>query len=413
MQKNKDYKTTTEVIEEAQREHIKKLEETKTTYERVTDAMGNVTIVVKDSKPAFDTAADAAEKASTKTASYVSASDDIIEVVPLANQEIEGTIKVYDTAGSKAEELSGHTINIKGATGEVMEVIPDFNTSLQDAQTEMENTGAVAKDTGDNIVSGIKEPIEKATFGETVKKFFDSLWEDLKNIFGINSPAKNMEPIGNNIFEGIVEGFKQKFDDFKRSVQEFYDDTVKPWFDKNRWTFTGVGEGLKETFEKAKNWIRTPINEMLGFMEKLVNGIIDGFNKMGDVLGSIDIDIPDWVPEIGGKSFEFSMPKLNHINIPRLAQGAVIPPNNEFLAVLGDQKKGTNIESPLSTMVEAFNMANKGGSEQEIALLQEQNELLRQLLQKEFGISENDIYRSVRNQDRTFYNSTGRSAFAY
>ena len=41
------------------------------------------------------------------------------------------------------------------------------------------------------------------------------------------------------------------------------------------------------------------------------------------------------------------------MSIPRLAQGAVIPPNREFMAVLGDQKHGTNIEAPLSTIQEA------------------------------------------------------------
>jgi len=48
-----------------------------------------------------------------------------------------------------------------------------------------------------------------------------------------------------------------------------------------------------------------------------------------------------------------------------LAKGAVIPPNREFLATLGDQKSGTNIETPLSTMIDAFNTAlqqNGGGS---------------------------------------------------
>ena len=43
--------------------------------------------------------------------------------------------------------------------------------------------------------------------------------------------------------------------------------------------------------------------------------------------------------------------------IPALAQGAVIPPNREFLAVLGDQRSGTNIETPLATMVQAFKQA--------------------------------------------------------
>lgn len=41
-------------------------------------------------------------------------------------------------------------------------------------------------------------------------------------------------------------------------------------------------------------------------------------------------------------------------SLPALAQGAVIPPNREFLAVLGDQRQGVNIEAPLQTIVDAF-----------------------------------------------------------
>ena len=48
--------------------------------------------------------------------------------------------------------------------------------------------------------------------------------------------------------------------------------------------------------------------------------------------------------------------------VPALASGAVIPPNQKFLAMLGDQKNGTNIETPLATMVQAFRQAlNEGG----------------------------------------------------
>lgn len=39
--------------------------------------------------------------------------------------------------------------------------------------------------------------------------------------------------------------------------------------------------------------------------------------------------------------------------IPKLATGAVIPANREFLAVLGDQRHGTNIEAPLATIEQA------------------------------------------------------------
>lgn len=327
-----------------------------------------------------------------------------------SNNELVGAMKTLEET---LKELSEKFVGIKSSEEEVVDYKTIFGNAMGDMQTAMQDTSDTAAETGDNIVSGIKTPIENAKFDKETQSFFKTLFGDFQTAFDSHSPAKKMYPIGENILMGIVEGFKQKFDEFKKAIQNFYDNTVKPWFDPSKWTFDGVGQGLKETFEKAKNWIKTPINDMLGFMEKLVNGIIDGFNKMGDVLGSIDIDIPDWVPEIGGKSFEFKMPSLNHISIPRLAQGAVIPPNKEFLAVLGDQKSGTNIESPLSTMVEAFNQANKGGSEEEIALLQEQNELLRQLLQKDFSISEREVYRSVINQDSIRRKSTGRSAFAY
>ena len=64
-----------------------------------------------------------------------------------------------------------------------------------------------------------------------------------------------------------------------------------------------------------------------------------------------------------------------------LATGAVIPPNREFLAVLGDQKSGTNIEAPLDTIVQAFRQAlseyGGGTSAQPIVLMLDRRELGR------------------------------------
>ena len=83
-------------------------------------------------------------------------------------------------------------------------------------------------------------------------------------------------------------------------------------------------------------------------------------------MASIKIEIPSVsIPGLGtfgGQSLSF--PKIPHISeIPALANGAVIPPNSEFLAILGDQTSGTNIETPLETMIEAFNNAldTRGG----------------------------------------------------
>lgn len=108
--------------------------------------------------------------------------------------------------------------------------------------------------------------------------------------------------------------------------------------------------GIKEIFKGVWNGI-------VAIVELAVNGIIEGVNLLISALNLIHFDIPDWVPLLGGKSFGINIPPVSYVQLPRLAQGAVIPPNREFLAVLGDQKSGTNIETPLATMVQAFKQA--------------------------------------------------------
>ena len=62
------------------------------------------------------------------------------------------------------------------------------------------------------------------------------------------------------------------------------------------------------------------------------------------------IDCPE---KIGGGHVGFNISTLTAPQIPYLAQGAVIPANREFLAVLGDQSHGTNVEAPLDTIKQA------------------------------------------------------------
>lgn len=100
------------------------------------------------------------------------------------------------------------------------------------------------------------------------------------------------------------------------------------------------------------------INFLFSAIEYLANNlIIPGINVIIRGLNKIAFDVPEWVPIIGGKTFGFNLKEAQEISIPRfipkLAQGAVIPPNREFLAVLGDQKHGTNIEAPLDTIKQA------------------------------------------------------------
>lgn len=104
---------------------------------------------------------------------------------------------------------------------------------------------------------------------------------------------------------------------------------------------------------------------MLARFEGIINAIIDGLNWVISQMNKISFDIPNWIPLVGGKSFDVNVPYISRFAIPRLAQGAVIPPNREFMAVLGDQKQGTNIEAPLETIKQALAevMAQYGGRE--------------------------------------------------
>ena len=86
---------------------------------------------------------------------------------------------------------------------------------------------------------------------------------------------------------------------------------------------------------------------------KIYYGVIDGLNSLPFINiktgggGGTSID------EKAYKNYKNSAP----MSVPHLAKGAVIPPNNKFLAMLGDQTSGTNIETPLSTMIQAFKSA--------------------------------------------------------
>jgi hypothetical protein len=160
-------------------------------------------------------------------------------------------------------------------------------------------------------------------------------------------------------WDSIVDWVKGAWD----AVKDFWNRYIAPVFTARFWLDLAktCGNGLIGGFESA-------INGIIGMFEKMINWIVDGLNK-------ISFDVPDWVPGIGGKTFGFNIPevKFGRISIPRLAQGAVIPPNREFLAVLGDQKQGTNIEAPLQTIVDAFNIAlqgnaNYGGGNTEVVL---------------------------------------------
>lgn len=123
-----------------------------------------------------------------------------------------------------------------------------------------------------------------------------------------------------------------------QSIKNFWNAYIAPVFTSQWWANLGknIMNGLISGIERGINWV-------LGGVSDMVNGITGILNK----IPGVNIGRVNW----------------GNVHIPRLAQGAVIPANREFLAVLGDQKRGTNIEAPadLIRQIVREEVKNSGG----------------------------------------------------
>ncbi len=158
----------------------------------------------------------------------------------------------------------------------------------------------------------------------------------------------DLEEFCQNLKENILGGLI----DFITGV--FTGDWTKAWEGIKK-VFKGIWNGIVMILESAVNLIIKGVNWLIGKLNSLLENSL--LAKGLDLIG-----------------IEFrGIPQIPEVHIPRLAQGAVIPPNREFMAVLGDQKSGTNIETPLATMVQAFKQAlaesGYGGSNEAVLVL--------------------------------------------
>lgn len=136
-------------------------------------------------------------------------------------------------------------------------------------------------------------------------------------------------------------------------------------------------EGIKDIFDGISTAIK-------GTWASAINAIIRALNWLIDKANKISFTVPGWVPGLGGKHIGVNIPKINELQIPKLAQGAVIPPNREFMAVLGDQKHGTNIEAPLDTIKQAVAEVLGQGSDRPITIIVQMDgkEMFRQMVRE-------------------------------
>lgn len=171
------------------------------------------------------------------------------------------------------------------------------------------------------------------------------------------------------VVSNIVSSIIDIADGLVKFITGAFTDDMDKAFEGLNQMFKGLVNGIISLLEGFCNLGVSALNSLLKIMASVVNAIVDAIN-------SISISVPEWVPFWGGKSIGFNLdrvsPKLfEEVKIPRLATGTVIPPNKEFLAVLGDQKQGKNIEAPLETIKQAFReaLAENGGSSRQMSVV--------------------------------------------
>jgi len=120
-------------------------------------------------------------------------------------------------------------------------------------------------------------------------------------------------------------------------------------------------------WEGIKGMLRSVVNGVIDLLNAMISRLVAALNSVVSVANRLSFTVPSWVPGIGGKHFGVNMASVSAPTIPHLARGAVLPANKPFLAVLGDQRSGTNIEAPLATIQEAVAGVLDGSAAQNLA----------------------------------------------
>ena len=182
-----------------------------------------------------------------------------------------------------------------------------------------------------------------------------------------------------NSFKELGTSLKEKFSDAWDKVKSAFSlTTVRSFFNSVRDTIAGI-------FSDIADLIKAPFNM-----------VIDGINSAFGTLNSLSIDIPHLDGSV--TTWGFNIPE-----IPRLAKGMAVPANyGEFLAILGDNKRETEVVSPVSEIENAVARAmsrfgGQGGGDINLCI----------------ELDGDVVYRKVVERNKQHVDTTGKNEFIY
>ena len=211
-------------------------------------------------------------------------------------------------------------------------------------------------DFGINFAEQVLSDDNLSKITNAITTFFRNFFEEVKE-----------KKLGKRLAELINKGVKILNDLINEIPWEDIYDTIDDFITNLDWV--GILRNIANLWSAKKSiLINAGMSIMRGVFKSIIDSIGEEIDKLTNKIYYGVIDGLNSLPFInikthsgGGTSIDdktyTSYKKSAPMSIPHLAKGAVIPPNNKFLAMLGDQTSGTNIETPLSTMIQAFKSA--------------------------------------------------------
>lgn len=199
---------------------------------------------------------------------------------------------------------------------------------------------------------------------EEIKQWFLDLWAGIQEVAGTIA-----EWFNSNVIQPVAGFFKGLWEGIQQAASSVWEAVKGVWSAASEWFSQHVTQPLASAFDAAGGAVKGAVNGLLSNVEGMINAIIKGVNWLISQMNKISFDVPDWVPGIGGNSFGINIPSISEVKLPRLARGAVIPANREFMAVLGDQSHGNNLEAP-EGLIRKIVREESGGGGETTALLQ-------------------------------------------
>ncbi|MBO5484882.1 MAG: hypothetical protein J5979_06705 [Lachnospiraceae bacterium] len=252
-----------------------------------------------------------------------------ISVVSSVISTVLNTIKtIFSTIWNSIKTTVNTAWNaIKSTISTVINTISTIiSTVLNTIKTTFSTIWNSIKTTVTTVINSIKTTISTvinavsttiSTVLNSIKTTFSTVWNSIKTTVStiINSVKSTVSTVMGSIQTGISTALS--------SI-------------KTNWSnvWTNMKTTVVNIFNGIWSSIKGVINSIIGGIEKMANGVIKGINGMINALNKLSFDVPDWVPEIGGKTFGFNIPTISTISIPRLATGGVV--DQATVAMIGE-----------------------------------------------------------------------------